>query len=111
MPETSSHGSRPGPRTKGNDQALGWRDVTVFGLGNRDWAATHHRIPKLVDDLMEKLGATRFFPAGYVDVSQDIAGPFEDWKAGLFPKLREIAGVTACVQAAQSASMSRTRRR
>ncbi|KAK4230656.1 cytochrome P450 [Podospora fimiseda] len=71
---------------------------SVFGAGNKDWATTYHRIPKLVDDLMEKLGATRLYAAGYVDVSQDIVGPFEDWKLGLFPKLREASGVTAAVK-------------
>ncbi|KAH8891028.1 cytochrome P450 [Thozetella sp. PMI_491] len=71
---------------------------TVFGLGNRDWPATFHHIPKLVDRLMEQLGATRFLRAGFVDVGQDISGPFEDWKVELFPKLRELGGVTSNVQ-------------
>ncbi|KAK0632364.1 cytochrome P450 [Immersiella caudata] len=73
----------------------------VFGAGNKDWAATFHRIPKLVDSLMEKLGATRIIPAGYVDVSQDIAGPFEEWKTILFPALRSLAGVTSDVQGSE----------
>ncbi|KAK0655756.1 cytochrome P450 [Cercophora newfieldiana] len=61
----------------------------VFGVGNKDWAATFHRIPKLVDELMERLGATRLVPAGYVD------------KTVLFPKLRELTGVTSAVRGSE----------
>ncbi|KAK3986871.1 cytochrome P450 [Cladorrhinum sp. PSN332] len=81
-----------------NNGLLAGVRYSVFGAGNKDWATTFHRIPRLIDDLMEKLGATRLYPAGYVDVSQDIVGPFEDWKLGLFPKLREASGVTATVK-------------
>ncbi|KAK0618291.1 cytochrome P450 [Bombardia bombarda] len=82
-----------------NSSMLAGVTYSVLGVGNKDWAATYNRIPKLVDSLLEKLGATRLFPAGFVDVSQDIVGPFEDWKAGLFPKLRETVGATAVVTA------------
>ncbi|KAK4188550.1 cytochrome P450 [Podospora australis] len=85
-------------RDPANSELLTGVSYTVFGVGNRDWVATYHRIPKLVDELMAKLGATRLYPAGFVDVSQDIVGPFQDWKEGLFPKLREAAGVTAAVK-------------
>ncbi|KAK3372491.1 cytochrome P450 [Podospora didyma] len=81
-----------------NSNLLAGVNYTLFGAGNKDWAATFHRIPKLVDSLLEKLGATRLYPAGYVDVSQDIVGPFEEWKVGLFAKLREAGGVTAAVK-------------
>jgi len=84
-----------------NSTLLAGVTYAVFGVGNKDWAATFYRIPKLVDDLMEKLGATRLVPAGYVDVSQDIAGPFEEWKTVLFPKLRELSGVTSDVQGSE----------
>ncbi|KAK1754907.1 cytochrome P450 [Echria macrotheca] len=70
----------------------------VFGAGNKDWATTFHRIPRLVDELMAKLGATRLVPAGYVDVSEDIIGPFEEWKLGLFPALRKATGVETAIQ-------------
>lgn len=84
-----------------NSKLLDGVTYSVFGVGNKDWASTFHRIPKLVDDLLEKLGAARLYPAGYVDVSQDIVGPFEDWKLGLFPKLREASGATAAVKAGE----------
>jgi cytochrome P450 / NADPH-cytochrome P450 reductase len=67
---------------------------SVFGAGNKDWAATFHRIPKLVNEHMAKLGAKQIYPAAFVDVSEDIVGPFEDWKAGLFPELEKLTGAT-----------------
>ncbi|KAK3341493.1 cytochrome P450 [Lasiosphaeria hispida] len=81
-----------------NSNMLAGVTYAVFGAGNKDWAATFYRIPKLVDELMEKLGATRLLTAGFVDVSQDIVGPFEDWKIKLFPGLRKACGVTAEVK-------------
>ncbi|KAK0733497.1 cytochrome P450 [Lasiosphaeria miniovina] len=82
----------------GNSTLLNGVEYTVFGAGNRDWAATFHRVPRLIDGLLEQLGATRLFPAGFVDVGRDIVGPFEEWKAGLFARLREVGGVTAAVK-------------
>lgn len=83
----------------GEDSLLKGVSYAVFGAGNKDWVRTFHRIPKLVDELMEKLGATRIAPMGLVDVSEDILGPWEDWKAGLVPVLRKLSGATAEVTA------------
>ncbi|KAI1127439.1 cytochrome P450 [Nemania abortiva] len=52
----------------------------VFGSGNSEWAATFHRIPKLVDEVMDKLGAKRFIPTKLVDMKEDLNGPWEDWR-------------------------------
>ncbi|VBB72550.1 Putative bifunctional cytchrome P450 E-class, group I:NADPH-P450 reductase [Podospora comata] len=81
-----------------NSELLKGVSYAVFGAGNKDWASTYHRIPKLVDELLEKLGAARLVPTGFVDVSQDIVGPLEEWKLTLFPALREAVGVTAAVK-------------
>lgn len=83
----------------GEDRLLEGVSYAVFGAGNKDWARTLHRIPRLIDSLMEKLGATRIAPIGLVDVSEDILGPWEDWKAGLVPVLRRLSGATAEVTA------------
>lgn len=61
----------------------------VFGAGNKDWVRTFHRIPRLVDGLMETLGAARIAPMGLVDVSEDILGPV----------LRRLSGAAAEVTA------------
>jgi cytochrome P450/NADPH-cytochrome P450 reductase len=71
---------------------------TVFGVGNSDWASTFHRVPKLVDETMAKLGATSFFDAGYTNVKTDLVGPWEDYLEGLFGALRRAAGATGTVE-------------
>lgn len=70
----------------------------VCGVGNSEWYSTFHRIPKLINEIMSKLGAERIAPAGYVNVAEDIVGPFEDWKEHMFPKLREATGVQSVVK-------------
>ena len=65
----------------------------VFGAGNSEWTHTFHRIPKLVDELMEKMGAKRLMPMSAVDVREDAVGPFEDWKEKMWKMLREEGGV------------------
>ena len=62
------------------DDSLKDVQYAVFGTGNSEWATTFHRIPKLVDETMLKLGAQRVIPAKFVDVKQDLVGPWEDWR-------------------------------
>ena len=84
-----------------NSSLLDGVKYTVFGVGNKDWTTTYFRIPKLVDELMGKLGATRLVAPGFCDVSEDVVGPFEEWKTGLlFPALREATGATVEVKTA-----------
>ena len=51
----------------------------VYGVGNSDWANTFHRIPKLVDETIEKLGGKRVIDAGYSNVKTDLVGPWDEW--------------------------------
>ena len=71
---------------------------SVFGVGNSEWQATFHRIPRLVDELMNKMGATRFLPAGLCDANADILGPWEDWQEKLWNSLGEEGGVNSAVK-------------
>ncbi|KAL9083687.1 MAG: hypothetical protein Q9165_008415 [Trypethelium subeluteriae] len=57
---------------------------TVFGAGNSEWHETFHRIPKLVEELMDKVGARQFLPTGLCDTNGDILGPWEDWQEKLW---------------------------
>ena len=68
---------------------------SVFGAGNSEWHATFHRVPKLVDELMTKMGATTISPAGLCDVRSDILGPWEDWAERLWNVLSKEAGTTS----------------
>ncbi|KAI1845852.1 hypothetical protein JX266_007939 [Neoarthrinium moseri] len=60
---------------------------SVFGVGNSDWATTFHKIPKLLDQSMPKLGAKAFMPAGFADVKEDLVGPWEDWRDDLLSSI------------------------
>jgi cytochrome P450/NADPH-cytochrome P450 reductase len=67
---------------------LSGRKYAVFGVGNSEWASTFHRIPKLVDSLMGKLGAEAIAPTGFADVKVDPIGPWEAWREGLWARLQ-----------------------
>jgi cytochrome P450/NADPH-cytochrome P450 reductase len=64
----------------------------VFGVGNSDWGTTFHRIPKLLDDLFEKMGAKRFTKTGFVDVKYDIIDPWEAWVQNMWEDVRKASG-------------------
>ncbi|KAF7562617.1 hypothetical protein G7046_g1524 [Stylonectria norvegica] len=53
----------------------------VYGCGNRDYGATFHRIPKLIDSAFESNAATRVAKIGLGDVTAgDIFSDFEKWQ-------------------------------
>ncbi|GKT48139.1 bifunctional cytochrome P450/NADPH--P450 reductase [Colletotrichum spaethianum] len=62
----------------------------VFGCGHSDWVHTFHRIPKLIDNSLEQLGATRLADVGLTDVSTDeVFTNFEFWEDNLlWPALK-----------------------
>lgn len=66
----------------------------VFACGHRDWAQTFHKIPKLVDELLEQCGGERLVPMGGTDAADgNMFEDFETWEDGvLFPALKEKYG-------------------
>ncbi|MEU7814489.1 cytochrome P450 [Pseudonocardia sp. NPDC049154] len=68
---------------------------TVFGCGNRDWAATYQAVPTRVDAALEARGATRVYPRGEGDARGDFDGQFEAWYAGLWDALGSALGLEA----------------
>ncbi|MCY8390582.1 bifunctional cytochrome P450/NADPH--P450 reductase [Bacillus haynesii] len=73
-----------------HDQTGDLRGVkyAVFGCGNRSWASTYQRIPRLIDSALEKRGAQRLHKLGEGDAGDDFEGQFESWKNDLWPLLR-----------------------
>lgn len=61
----------------------GGTKFAVFGVGNSDWVHTFHRIPILIDEALEKLGAERIIEAGFANVKRDLVGPWEAWSEKL----------------------------
>lgn len=63
----------------------------VFGAGNRDWAQTYQRIPKLIDETLEKRGAKRLLERGEADAGGDgFAQSFDEWQEKLWATLSEV---------------------
>lgn len=71
----------------------------VLGLGHPDWTTTFHRIPKLIDQQLEKRGAQRLLPLTLADASHDVLGDFEVFCADVWDKLgvADVEGQTAAV--------------
>jgi cytochrome P450 / NADPH-cytochrome P450 reductase len=76
---------------------------TVFGCGNRDWAATYQAVPKRVDAGLEAKGGTRIYPRGEGDARGDFDSQFEDWYRGLWDGLGAALGLDASTTAAAGA--------
>ncbi|KAK7432595.1 hypothetical protein QQZ08_000802 [Neonectria magnoliae] len=79
---------------KGNE--MGKVSYAVFACGHHDWTQTFHRIPKLVDSTLEKLGGTRLVTMGSADAaSSDMFSDFETWEdETLWPALKEKYGTS-----------------
>ncbi|MEM7060531.1 MAG: cytochrome P450 [Pseudomonadota bacterium] len=61
----------------------------VFGCGHSDWAATFQATPRLIDERLEALGATRIAPKGEGDARDDLDEKFEAWSVSLWPVLAQ----------------------
>lgn len=61
----------------------------VMGLGHKDWTTSFHRIPKLIDERLEALGAKRLLPLTVADVSGDATGEVTAY----LDKVWEVLGV------------------
>ncbi|KAI5359387.1 putative Flavoprotein-like superfamily [Septoria linicola] len=88
-------------------QSLSGAKYAVFGVGNSDWASTFHRIPTLVDDLLEKSGATRLLPAGFTNVKTDLIGPWDEWSAKILEVLTAGDAETAKPKSTLKVSVQR----
>ncbi|KAB8203514.1 cytochrome P450 [Aspergillus parasiticus] len=55
-------------------------NYSVFGCGHHDWSATFLRIPKAINDLIEKHGGTRLCDMGMADAANsDMFSDFDTW--------------------------------
>ncbi|KIW18164.1 hypothetical protein PV08_02452 [Exophiala spinifera] len=53
----------------------------VFGMGNRDWHHTYHKIPTLVDSILAERGAERMVARGAADANDaGFLDVFDGWK-------------------------------
>ena len=62
-------------------------EYTVFGCGNRDWAATYQAVPTLIDTQLAAHGAKRLYRRGEGDAREDFDGQYRAWYAPLWPTM------------------------
>ncbi|MEM8650668.1 MAG: cytochrome P450 [Pseudomonadota bacterium] len=70
-------------------ESLNGVNYAVFGCGHSDWAATFQATPRLIDEMMEKLGANRILDRGEGDAREDIDEAFTNWDKAIWPKTAE----------------------
>jgi len=78
-----------------SDQDLGHVRYGVFGVGNRDWATTYQRVPILIEERLQRLGAERLVDRGEADARGDFFGDIDSYSKTVWPKLAESLGLTA----------------
>ncbi|CAE6373196.1 unnamed protein product [Rhizoctonia solani] len=79
-----------------NAKELEGVSFAVFGAGNHDWVHTYQRIPKLIDDTLEKKGAKRLLERGEGDAGGDrFTESFDEWESKLWEALSKQYGVAA----------------
>jgi cytochrome P450/NADPH-cytochrome P450 reductase len=74
--------------------ALGGVTYTVFGCGNRDWAATFQAVPRLIDEQLAAHGAKRLYQHGEGDARDDFDGQFQRWYQPLRRTVAESLGIS-----------------
>ncbi|KAG8789826.1 hypothetical protein FRC15_000018 [Serendipita sp. 397] len=66
----------------------------VFGCGNKEWVLTYQRVPRLIDEIMEKRGAERLLERGEGDAAgSEFFDAFDAWEAKLWTTLGELYNV------------------
>ena len=60
---------------------------SIFGCGHSDWAATFQATPRIIDEGMQAIGASRIGPLGEGDARDDIDDQFQTWADGLWPDI------------------------
>lgn len=73
--------------------ALSGVTYTVFGCGNRDWAATFQAVPRFIDERLVALGAKRIYVHGEGDARDDFDGQFQRWYQPLRTTVAESLGI------------------
>jgi cytochrome P450 / NADPH-cytochrome P450 reductase len=75
---------------------------SVFGCGNRDWAATYQAIPTLIDAQLEKHGARAMYRRGEGDARGDFDSDYRTWYGGLWPAVAVALNLSDSVAQTQS---------
>ncbi|PJZ00537.1 NADPH--cytochrome reductase [Bacillus vallismortis] len=80
----------------------------VFGCGNRSWASTYQRIPRLIDDMMKAKGATRLTAIGEGDAADDFESHRESWENRFWKETMDAFDINEISQKEDGPSLSIT---
>ncbi|PJH93005.1 bifunctional cytochrome P450/NADPH--P450 reductase CypB [Bacillus sp. SN1] len=80
----------------------------VFGCGNRSWASTYQRIPRLIDHMMQAKGASRLTPIGEGDAADDFESHRESWENRFWKETMEAFDINEISQKEDRPSLSIT---
>ncbi|MEC0520055.1 bifunctional cytochrome P450/NADPH--P450 reductase CypB [Bacillus inaquosorum] len=80
----------------------------VFGCGNRSWASTYQRIPRLIDDMMQAKGASRLTPIGEGDAADDFESHRKSWENRFWKETMEAFDINEISQKEDRPSLSIT---
>ncbi|MCY7612475.1 flavodoxin family protein, partial [Bacillus safensis] len=69
------------------EQDLSNVTFVVFGCGDRNWASTYQRIPRLIDEALERKGAKRVADLGEGDAGGDMDEDKEIFQKTVFEQL------------------------
>ena len=76
------------------EQSLSHVRYGVFGVGNRDWATTYQRVPRLIEQRLETLGAECVVARGEADARGDFFGDIDSYAKTVWPELAVSLGLT-----------------
>ncbi|WP_121642962.1 bifunctional cytochrome P450/NADPH--P450 reductase CypB [Bacillus vallismortis] len=80
----------------------------VFGCGNRSWASTYQRVPRLIDDMMKAKGATRLTAIGEGDAADDFESHRESWENRFWKETMDAFDINEISQKEDGPSLSIT---
>ncbi|MEG7380320.1 bifunctional cytochrome P450/NADPH--P450 reductase CypB [Bacillus subtilis] len=80
----------------------------VFGCGNRSWASTYQRIPRLIDDMMQAKGASRLTTIGEGDAADDFESHRESWENRFWKETMDAFDINGISQKEDRPSLSIT---
>ncbi|KAI7893107.1 cytochrome P450 [Mucor mucedo] len=81
-------------KEEGHGSLLNGLSFSVFGLGNKNWR-TYQHFPIKVTEMLEELGAHRFFAGGEGDADKDMDAVFNEWCAHFWTHTLDSYGITA----------------
>ncbi|KAI9256300.1 cytochrome P450 [Helicostylum pulchrum] len=81
-------------KEEGHEKLLNGLSFTVFGLGNKNWR-TYQYFPIKVTEMLEELGADRFFAGGEGDADKDMDAVFNEWCAHFWTHTLDSYGIQA----------------